>query len=123
MKRSLVACAAVCALLAGFLTVHADAGAALPLTTLSEIRSFDHSYPGQQFGYGAQGVMTDDYIGIRRSIGTGPPTLLGALFVHNPTTGELLYQLAPPPQLSNTNYFFGSAFDIHGDLAVVTAES
>jgi hypothetical protein len=122
MKRFLIASVAVCAHLSALIFNGAAAIAAPPQTTLSEIRTFTHSYPGQQYGYGAQGVMTDEYIGIRRSIGNGPPTLLGALFVHDPTTGELLYQLAPPPQLSNTNYFFGAAFDIQGDLAVVTAQ-
>lgn len=123
MKRSLVARAAICAFLACYLIVHADAVAAPPLTTLSETRSFTYSYPNQQIGYGAMGVITDDYIGIRRSVGNGPPTLLGALFIHDPETGDLLYQLAPPPQLSNVNYFFGSDFDIQGDLAVVSADS
>jgi hypothetical protein len=122
MKRFLIASVVVCGYLSPLIFNWAAAIAAPPQTTLSEIRTFTHSYPDQQYGYGAQGVMTDDYIGIRRSIGNGPPTLLGAFFVHSPTTGELLYELAPPPQLSNTNYFFGAAFDIQGDLAVVTAQ-
>ena len=123
MKRLLIACAAVCAFLASYVAINADAVAAPPLTTLSETRSFTHTYPGQQLGYGAQGVITDDYVGIGRTDGFAPPTFLGALFIHSPTTGELLYKLAPPPQLSNVNYFFGSAFDIQGDLAVVSAKS
>lgn len=123
MTSSLVARAAVCAFFGYYLTIAAYAVAAPPPITLSETRSFTHTYPNQEIGYGAIGVITDDYIGIRRSVGNGPPTLLGSLFVHRPTTGELLYQLAPPPQLSNVNYFFGSAIDIQGDLAVVSADS
>jgi hypothetical protein len=122
MKSILIACVLTYAYTSSHLVERAKATPTPPLTTVDEIRTFTHSYPGQQYGYGAQGVMTDDYIGIRRSIGNGPPTLLGALFIHDPATGELLYQLAPPPQLSNTNYFFGAAFDIQGDLAVATAE-
>lgn len=122
MKRLLIACAAICAFLAGYITINADAVAAPPLTTLSETRSFTHTYPGQQYGFGAQGIITDNYVGVSRTVGFAPPTSPGVIFIHSPTTGDLLYELTPPPQFSNVNNYYGSSFDIQGNLAVVGAD-